>query len=325
MNVSIFKAYDVRGIYPTELDEAAVAAIARAYVAWLTATQGAITKGIVVARDVRESGSSLQRAFMDAASACGVSCIDIGMVTTEMMYFAVAHGAYDGGVMVSASHNAREYNGLKFVRAGAQAISSDSGLFEIRDGARKGSGFSVQGSGATRTEADMTDAYIDKLLRIVDVRNIRPFRIVANANFGMAGQVLLRLIERGKLPIEVVPMDFNPDGTFPKGKPDPLIPERRAETIAQIRAARPDFGVAWDADADRVFFFDERGDFVEGYYTISLLAQRLLRGHANETVLFDVRQTWASIDTIIAAHGKPIMVKCGHAFIKDAMRATKAS
>lgn len=318
---SLFKAYDVRGIYPDEINEDAVYAIGRALIQYLG--RG---KTIVVARDVRESGPALFAALTQGMREEGATMIDIGMVTTEMLYFAVAFYGYDAGVMISASHNERQYNGLKFVQKGARAISSDTGLFAIRDLALK-----IKETKQRTTDnvqlitKNVLDDYIDYLLKnFADVGAMKPFRIVANANFGMAGRVLERLIARGKLPVTVTPLDFEPDGAFPKGKPDPLIPERREETAQVMRKEKPDFGVTWDADADRCFFYDEKGEFVDGYYTLCILAEYLLRIHPGESVIYDVRQTWASFDTITRGGGKPIMMKPGHSFIKDRMRKEHA-
>ncbi len=318
---SLFKAYDARGIYPDTINEDAVYRIGRALVQYLG--KG---KKIVVARDVRLSGPALFAALTQGISEEGATIIDIGMVTTEMLYFAVAFYGYDAGVMISASHNEGQYNGLKFVQKGAQAISSDTGLFAIRDIALKiKDEFSIQHSAFSIHLKDVLDDYIDYLLKnFVDVDAMKPFRIVANANFGMAGRVLERLIARGKLPMSITPLDFEPNGAFPKGKPDPLIAERREETVQVMREGQFDFGVTWDADADRCFFYDEKGGFVDGYYTLCILAEYLLKTHSGEPVIYDVRQTWASFDTIKRCGGKPIMMKPGHSFIKDRMRKEHA-
>lgn len=317
---SLFKAYDVRGVYPDMINEDAVYAIGRAFVQYLG--RG---KTIVVARDVRLSGPALFAALTQGIAQEGATIIDIGMVTTEMLYFAVAFYGYDAGIMISASHNEGQYNGLKFVREGAKAISSDTGLFEIRDLALqlKSQMSNVKCQVSTK---DVLDDYIDYLLRNFTVAGVmKPFHIVANANFGMAGRVLDRLIARGKLPVTVTPFDFEPDGAFPKGKPDPLIPKRREEMGRLVRKEKPDFGVTWDADADRCFFYDEKGEFVDGYYTLCILAEYLLQIHpGGEPIIYDVRQTWASFDTITRGGGKPIMMKPGHSFIKDRMRKEHA-
>ncbi|MBI4281290.1 phosphomannomutase/phosphoglucomutase [Candidatus Uhrbacteria bacterium] len=318
--MDIFKAYDVRGLYPDAINEDVAYRIGYAFIEYLGRD-----KTIVIARDVRLSGPVLCNALSAGIVAAGGRIVDIGVVTTEMLYFAVAQYGYDGGVMVSASHNEGQYNGLKFVREGARAISSDTGLFAIRDLALKvESRKSKVESHLEIQKKEVLDDYVDYLLQKFAPKKCKPFRIVANANFGMAGNVLARLIERGKLPITVMPLDFEPNGAFPKGKPDPLIPERRQETEALVRKEKSDFGVAWDADADRCFFFDERGDFVEGYYTISLLATYLLARHPKEPMIYDVRFTWASRDTITAEGGVPIMMKPGHSFIKDRIQKEHA-
>jgi phosphomannomutase len=319
MQSDIFKAYDVRAVYPDALDEHAAYYIGHAFAAFLGEK-----KKIVLGMDVRESGPALFDAFARGVSAAGGSVVDIGMVTTEMMYFAVAQYGYDGGVMVSASHNERQYNGFKFVREGARAISIETGLADIRDRALAHEGHAASDMGHEATPLDIWNDYIDMMLTFVDGKKVKPFTVVASANFGMAGKVITRLIERGKLPITIIPIDFEPDGSFPKGKPDPLIPERRQEVIDRIKKEKPDFGLAWDADADRIFFFDERGGFVHGYYTISLLARYLLEKYPGEKVLYDVRQVWASASTIRDAGGVPIVMKPGHSFIKDRMRAEQA-
>jgi len=311
-----FKAYDVRGIVPEELNEELAYRIGRAYAAVVQ------PRRVCVGRDVRPSGEGLVRALAEGLVDAGVDVVDIGMVGTEQVYFATFHYSLDGGIMVTASHNPPEYNGMKFVRAGARPISGDSGLKEIEAHAREGS-FAPAVAKGKLTRKDVMDDYVEHLLGYVEVEKLKPFRIACNPGNGCAGPVLGRLAPR--LPFTLVTRFAEPDGSFPNGVPNPLLPENRAATSELVRESGADFGVAWDGDFDRCFLFDERGEFIEGYYIVGLLAQAVLRKHPGAIIMHDPRLVWNTVDIVESMGGRPFMWKTGHAFIKEKMREVDAA
>ncbi|MHB1345196.1 MAG: phosphohexomutase domain-containing protein [Thermoleophilia bacterium] len=326
-----FKAYDLRGRVPEELDERLADLIGRAYARFLA------PRRVAVGRDMRLSGAALANALIGGLTASGVDVVNIGVVGTEQVYFAAFSLGLDGGIMVTASHNPADYNGMKFVREQAVPISGDTGLFEIRDmvgAALAEAGPSADGpsgKGALGAAArvgsvesvDLTPSYIDHLLTHVDRSRLRPLRIVANAGDGMAGPIIDRL--RPHLPFEIIPLFAEPDGSFPRGVPNPLLPEKRAVTAAAVLAEGADLGLAWDGDFDRCFFFDERGQFVEGYYLVGLLAEQALRRRPGAAIVHDPRLIWNTVELVEAAGGRPVMNKSGHAFIKERMRREDAA
>ncbi len=317
INPSIFKAYDVRGIYPIEIDEDAVYKIAQAYIK-VFKPQGALVLG----KDVRLSSPSLWQAAAKGITDTGIDAVDIGTISTDMLYFAVAKYGYSGGMTISASHNPKEYNGIKFVRENAIAISGDTGIMDMRDQALKNEQIMEPEKGEILKKDILAD-YAQHCLSFIDPKVIKPLKILANANFGMAGVALNKILK--DLPIEIVPLDFEPNGNFPKGRPDPMLPERRQETEELVRKEKADLGVAWDADADRIFLFDENGQYIDNYFLSAILDKILLeRSKKKEKVIYDPRQNWAVIDTIKAMGGEPIINKVGHAFIKDRLREENA-
>lgn len=313
MDESIFKAYDIRGVYPDQLNEELAYKITQAY------TKIFNPKKVVLGRDVRISGPALWEAAARGFTDAGVDVIDIGEVSTDMMYFAAATLPVDGGVTITASHNPREYNGMKMVKENAIPIAGESGVYEIRDVVKEGYEIQVEDKGVITKEAIM-DAYIAHCLSFIEPSKIVPMKIVADANFGLAGQVLDRLIAAADLPLEVVPLNYEPDGSFPKGRPDPLIPENRTETGKAVKTSGSSFAVAWDADADRCFFFDEHGDFIDGYFVLALLATIMLRQEPHQNVIIDARMVLATRKAIQDAGGTPIVNKIGHSYIKERMR-----
>ncbi|HLM24270.1 MAG TPA: phosphomannomutase/phosphoglucomutase [Pyrinomonadaceae bacterium] len=314
MNWEVFRAYDIRGIYPTDIDEEAYYRIAKAYVYLFK------PKTMVVGMDARLSSpplkASLIKGFLDA----GVDVVDIGEITTDMLYYAVGASDYSGGVVVSASHNPKEYNGMKMVREKATAISSDTGLFDIRDALKEGKDAEVTSDKkGTCTERDILDEYLAHVLKSVDPHRIKQFTLVANANFGFVCRPAAKLAEI--LGLNFITLNFEPDGSFPKGPPDPMLPGNRTETEALIKERGAPFGVAWDADADRAMFFDEKGEFISGAYITALLADILLTRYGSDnTIIFDPRVIWPTLDTVRRKGGRPIISKGGHAFMKDRMR-----
>ena len=319
MNWDIFRAYDIRGIYPGQIDEEAYYRIAKGYVSLFK------PKTMVVGMDARLSSpplkASLIRGFLDA----GVNIVDIGKITTDMLYFAVgATSEYSGGVVVSASHNPKEYNGMKMVREKATAISSDTGLFDIRDALKAGKDAEVTASKkGTCTERDILDDYLNHVLKSIDKNVVKKFTIVANANFGFVCRPAAKLGEQ--LGLHLITLNFEPDGSFPKGPPDPMLPGNRTETEELVRKNNAKFGVAWDADADRAMFFDEKGEFIPGAYITALLADILLTKYGSDNaIIFDPRVIWPALDTVRRKGGRPIISKGGHAFMKDRMRHENA-
>jgi phosphomannomutase len=316
LDPTVFKAYDVRGVYPAQLDEDGGHAIGRAYVEQFE------PKRIAVGRDMRISSPSMAAATIEGAAEGGADIVDIGLVGTEMLYFAVGELGLDGGIQVTASHNPKEYTGMKIVRRGALPVGGDSGLLEIRD--RALAGFDASGAQAPgRVEKqDVLPAYVDKVLSFIDVDAVKPLRVVIDAANGMAGVMLAPVLER--LPTDVVRYFFEPDGNFPNHEPNPLLPENREFIVAKVLEDSARLGVAFDGDADRCFFVDDTGQFVPGDFVTALLAESILEKHAGEKVIYDARASWAVPETIERAGGIPLVNRVGHAFIKQRMRKEDA-
>jgi phosphomannomutase len=302
-----FKAYDIRGIYPDELDEEGAYATGRAYVEEFE------PRRIAVGHDMRVSSPSMAEAVMRGASEAGAGVVDLGLVGTEMVYFAVGELGLDGGIAVTASHNPKEYTGMKIVRRGALPVGGDSGLLDIRARAMAAA-WHETGRTGTITKGDIWPQFVERVLSFIDVDAIKPLRVVIDAANGMAGVMLPPVLER--LPIDAVRWFFEPDGTFPNHEPNPLLPENR-EFIVHEHA---DLGVAFDGDADRCFFVDDTGEFVPGDFVTALLAESILEKEAGGKILYDVRASWAVPETIERAGGVPLMNRVGHAFFKHRMR-----
>jgi phosphomannomutase len=310
LDPKVFKAYDVRGIYPEELDEDGAEAIGRAYVEEFE------PRAIAVGRDMRLSAPAMAAAFVRGASEAGADVADIGMVGTEMVYFAVGELGLDGGVMVTASHNPKEYTGMKIVRRGALPVGGDSGLLDIRTratGARQRTG-----SKGTVREENIWPHWVETVMSFIDAGAVKPLRIVIDAANGMAGVMLPPVLEQ--LPIVAVPYFFEPDGTFPNHEPNPLLPENREFIVNKVKEENADLGVAFDGDADRCFFIDDTGEFVPGDFVTALLAESIVEKEPGARVLYDVRASWAVPETIERAGGVPLVNRVGHAFFKHRMR-----
>lgn len=312
-----FKAYDIRGRVPDELDEAMAARIG-------AATSSLLGPGaVVLGRDVRLTSRSLQDALAAGFQAEGREVIDIGLCGTEEVYFQTARLRAAGGVMVTASHNPMDYNGMKLVREDARPISQDTGLLAIRDAVMAADAKQPPHAGAARMRPlhDKRE-YFDALLAYVEGVDLKPLKIVTNAGNGGAGVVIDGLAPQ--LPFDFVRLQHEPDGTFPNGIPNPLLPGNRAATADAVRASGADMGIAWDGDFDRCFFFDGDGRFIEGYYLVGLLAQALLARAPGGKVIHDPRLVWNTVEMVREAGGVPVMVKSGHAFIKERMRSEDA-
>jgi len=320
MESSIFKAYDIRGIYPQDLNELDMYKIASAICEFLKPSE------LVIGCDVRLSSPSLKRAAIKAVTDKGIKVIDVGEISTDMLYFSVAHFGYAGGFTITASHNPKEYNGMKIVREESKPISGDTGIYEIRDIAMAmeidASALEGEINSSLVEKKNILDSYVNKVRSFAKMEAIRPFKIVVNPNFGVGGRVLDKIIEGTG--IELIKLNYEADGNFPKGRPDPLIPENREEISRMVVETGADLGVAWDADADRCFFFTEKGQFIEGYFITALLARIFLKRDNEERIIHDTRLTWAIQDMVKSLGGESIATKAGHAFIKERMRKENA-
>ena len=309
--ISCFKAYDVRGRIPDELNEDVANRIGKAYAQ-------VINPGtVVVGHDIRLTSESIKAALVDGLRDQGVNVVDIGLCGTEEIYFATAHLGVGGGIAVTASHNPKDYNGMKFVRAESKPISGDSGLKEIQALAEANDFASAETRGSYGP-VDTDQAYIEHLLGYVDVSKLKPLKIVCTAGNGGAGRVV-DLLE-SHLPFEFIKLHHDPDGHFPNGVPNPMLEENRVSTIELIKETGADLGIAWDGDFDRCFFYDHTGEFIEGYYVVGLLASAFLAKTPNQIVIHDPRLTWNTIDVAEAGGGRAEQSKTGHAFIKETMR-----
>jgi phosphomannomutase len=319
INFDCFRAYDIRGVYPTDLDEEAYYRIAKAYTLLFH------PRTMVVGRDARESGPVLQKALTNGFVDAGVNVVDIGGITTDMLYFAVGSSdEYSGGIVVSASHNPKEYNGAKMVKEKAAAISSDTGLFQIRDIIKDGKDKNVtSGKKGSVEKKDVLNDYVQHVLSFIDCDAIKPFHLLANANFGYVGAGVDLIA--AKLGLLTTRLNWQPDGTFPKGTPDPMQPANRAESEETMRNGNFHFAAIWDADADRCMFLDEKGEFISGAYVTALLADVLLTKHGGDNkIIFDPRVIWPTIKVCEQHGAEPLISKSGHAFIKDRMRKENA-
>jgi phosphomannomutase len=314
--ITCFKAYDVRGRVPEELNEDIAYRIARAYAEFIQ------PRRVAVGRDIRLSSADLTRAVIRGLTDAGVDVVDIGVGGTELVYFTTFHSGLDGGIMVTASHNPPNYNGMKFVREGSRPISSDTGLVEVRALAERDD-FGAAASEGSATELDIKPDYIEHLLSYIDVATVAPLRIVVNAGNGGAGPIV-DLLEP-HLPFEFIKLHHEPDGMFPNGVPNPMLEANRQSTIDRIKETGADLGLAWDGDYDRCFFFDEQGRFIEGYYIVGLLAQSFLVKSPGDRIVHDPRLVWNTLEVVQQAGGKAIQSKSGHAFIKQTMREHDAA
>lgn len=309
-----FKAYDVRGKVPSELNPDIAYAIGRAY-----ADQTG-TKTVCIGYDIRLSGPDLYKALAKGLNDAGANVTHLGLVGTEMVYFATAKYGFDGGIMITASHNPPEYNGMKMVTRESRPISGDTGLLDIE---RRAFEQKWERSGAgTIDEKNVYEDFVAHLLAIVQPSQLKPIKVLCDPGNGAAGIALDALLPH--LPLRIEQLRYKPDGTFPNGVPNPILEESRADTISAMRGAGFDFGVAWDGDYDRCFFFDEHANFIEGYYIVGLLAKALLAEDAHQTIIYDPRLTWNTLDIVGRLGGHAVVCKSGHAFIKEKMRAENA-
>ena len=313
--ITCFKAYDVRGRMPDELNEDIAYRIGRGYAEFLK------PKRVVVGWDIRLSSPGMSQALIKGLNDSGVDVVGLGLCGTEEVYFATFSQGFDGGIMITASHNPKDYNGIKFVREESKPISGDTGLKDIRSLAEAGEFSDTTSPGKYQLQS-FRDKFVSHLLGYIDVSNLKPLKFVVNAGNGGAGLVLDALEQH--LPIEFVKINHEPDGNFPNGIPNPILPENRAATTEAVLKHNADMGIAWDGDFDRCFLFDEKGNFIEGYYIVGLLAQAFLAKERGGRVIYDPRLVWNTREIVEAAGGEAIMSKAGHAFIKETMRCQNA-
>lgn len=314
-SLTCFKAYDVRGRIPDQLNEDIAYRIGRAYAEVIK------PKKVVVGHDIRLSSEAIKGALSNGLMDAGVDAYDIGLCGTEEIYFATSHAKMDGGIAVTASHNPKDYNGMKFVREESKPISGDTGLLDIKALAEKND-FPPVGERGSLQPLDCAGAYVQHLLSYIDAASLSPLKIVVNAGNGGAGRVV-DLLEP-HLPFEFIKVHHESDGNFPNGVPNPLLTENRQPTIDAIKSSGADLGIAWDGDFDRCFFFDHQGNFIEGYYVVGLLAETFLLQSPGEKIVHDPRLTWNTVAIAEANGGKAIQSKTGHAFIKERMRLENA-
>jgi phosphomannomutase len=317
INPSIFKAYDVRGLYPQEIDEAAARLIGRGFVAYLNA------KRIAVSRDMRLSSPSIAAAFIEGARLQGADVVDYGMMGTDMLYYAVARDGHDGGVQITASHNPKEYNGIKMVRKEAFPLSGDSGINDIRDMIAANQLPPPAAAQGSLTQAGVVDDYVKHVLSFIDTSIVKPFNVVLDAGSGIAGMVAPLLFAH--IPTKkLTTLCFEVDGTFPNHEANPLIEENRRDITERVIAEKADIGIAWDGDADRCFFLDGAGEFVPGDFVTALLAEAFLIKHPGAKIVYDVRASYAVKDTAAKYGSEALMNRVGHAFFKRRMREDNA-
>jgi len=316
IDTNIFKAYDVRGLYPNEVNEDVARAIGAGFVSYLNA------KRIAVGRDMRLSSPALAEAFIDGATSRGADVVDYGMIATDMLYFAVAKDGHDGGVQVTASHNPKQYNGMKMVRKEAFPLSGEEGINNIREMIASDALPPAAARRGQVTTRDVLSAYVEHVMSFIDPSIIKPFNCVLDAGSGMGGLVAPKLFDR--LPCKTTRMCFEIDGRFPNHEANPLIEENRRHIVERVVAEKADIGIAWDGDADRCFFIDGRGEFISGDFITALLAEAFLIKNPGAGVIFDLRASYAVKDTVARYGGTSYMNRVGHAFFKRRMRETNA-
>lgn len=317
VNTSGFGAYDIRGIYPESINQDLAYRVGRVFPEIFGA------KTVAVGHDIRLSGPTLQEALVRGLTEAGCDVFDIGQCGTEMIYFATGYNDFDGGIMITASHNPKEYNGMKFVKKGVRPVSPKTGLLDIKAAVEDESrDWSFRKSTGSIKRIDIAPDYIKRLLSYVDVKNFKPLKVVINTGNGAAGSIINELEKF--LPLEIVKVHNNGNGYFPNGVPNPLLQDARHETSAAVVESVADCGIAFDGDFDRCFLFDEHGNFIEGYYMVGLLAEAFLKKNPGEKIIHDPRATWNTIEIAQSYGGKAIMCRSGHNYMKDTLRAENA-
>ena len=317
VNTSGFGPYDIRGIYPTSINQDLAYRVGRVFPELFGA------KKIVVGHDIRLSGPTLNDALIRGLTEAGCDVYDIGQCGTEMIYFATGFKDFDGGIMITASHNPKEYNGMKFVGKGVRPIAPKTGLLLVKEKVEDDSrDWSYRKATGTVYSLDILHDYIKRILSYVDVKNLKPFKVVINTGNGSAGPVINELEKF--LPFEIVKVHNNTNGFFPNGVPNPFLQDARSETSEAVIKNSADCGVAFDGDFDRCFLFDEKGNFIEGYYMVGLLAAAFLQKNRGEKIIYDPRAIWNTIEITESLGGIPIVCKSGHTYVKNKMREENA-
>lgn len=310
----IFKAYDIRGIWEQNINTELAYLIGIAYAEYVK------PRGeVLVGEDVRLHSHELKTSLINGLRDSGIDVVDVGLISTDMYYFGVGYLQTDGGIQVTASHNPPEWHGFKMVKKGPVAMTLEDGIGQIRDLIIKNKLPKNKRKGKYR-KLNLTQNFIEYILNWISDTEIKPLTIVINPNFGIAGKIFSQIIEQGKLPIKLIPINAEPDGSFPKGRPDPYIPENRKELCQLVKSSHANLGITWDADADRVFFVDELGNFIDPYYLNTLLIKSMLTKSPGSAIVYEPRYQWATIETILTNGGKPIACQVGHSYIKQKLR-----
>ncbi len=319
IDTSIFKAYDIRGIYPDTINEDISYNIGYAY-AKLFNPSGKV----LVGNDVRIHSKVLKEYLIKGVNDGGADVLDVGWMSTDMLYFGVGHYKTSGGIQVTASHNPPEWHGFKMVKDGVVPTTFESGISQIRDFLINNNDHQINNTKSIEVTNNILNDYSEYILSWIDTKKVKPLKIVINPNFGYGGLIFENIVKLGNLPIELIRLNFEPDGSFPKGRPDPFIPENRTEFIELVKSSHADLGITWDADSDRVFFCADKGIFVHPYYLNTLLIKTMLQRFPGEKIIYDPRYSWGLIDSIKENGGIPVISKVGHSYIKEKMREVNA-
>lgn len=315
---SIFKAYDVRGIYPDTLNEDIAYKIGQGYVNFAK-PEGEVMVGM----DVRLHSEQLKNALVKGLTDAGINVCDVGLMSTDMLYFGVGNYKFAGGLQSTASHNPPEWHGFKMVEKGPTPMTLEHGIGQVGEFTASGKNISIEKKGNVR-KMNIWEDYADCVLKWLDPAKIKPMKVVVNPNFGLGGQIFEKIVQKGNLPLELVKLNFDPDGHFPKGRPDPFIPENRIEFSELVKSSGADLGITWDADSDRVFFCADGGLFIEPYFLNVLLIKQMLTKHSGEKIVYDPRYTWALLDAIKENGGTPVISRVGHSYIKEILKEQNA-